>query len=89
MRNAFDAGSIHYEGKWEGIGPCKLRLFWVPVKGHQADSASAIWGAKKSNDSQKYIGILEDKCGTRSTAVETTVTNPQKKYLVVLFLNLA
>ena len=20
VRNAFDAGSIHYEGKWEGIG---------------------------------------------------------------------
>jgi hypothetical protein len=21
VRNAFDAGSIHYEGKWEGVGP--------------------------------------------------------------------
>ncbi len=26
VRNAFDAGSIHYEGKWEGVGPWKLRL---------------------------------------------------------------
>jgi hypothetical protein len=24
VRNAFDAGSIHYEGKWEGVGPCVL-----------------------------------------------------------------
>jgi hypothetical protein len=29
VRNAFDAGSIHYEGKWEGVGPWKSRLFWV------------------------------------------------------------
>jgi hypothetical protein len=21
VRNAFDAGSIHYEGKWEGVAP--------------------------------------------------------------------
>ncbi len=29
--NAFDAGSIHYEGKWEEVGPwkSKLRLFWA------------------------------------------------------------
>jgi hypothetical protein len=26
-RNAFDAGSFLYEGKWEGVGPWKLRLF--------------------------------------------------------------
>jgi hypothetical protein len=29
VRNAFDAGSIHYEGKWEGVGPWKSRLFWA------------------------------------------------------------
>jgi hypothetical protein len=28
MQN-FDAGSIHYEGKWEGVGPWKSRLFWA------------------------------------------------------------
>ncbi len=22
----FDAGSIHYEGKWEKVGPCELAL---------------------------------------------------------------
>ncbi len=29
--NAFDAGSIHYEGKLEEVGPwkSKLRLFWA------------------------------------------------------------
>jgi len=29
--NAFDAGSILYEGKWEEVGPwkSKLRLFWA------------------------------------------------------------
>jgi hypothetical protein len=29
VRNAFDAGSIHYLGKWEGVGPWKLRVFWA------------------------------------------------------------
>jgi hypothetical protein len=31
-----NAGSIHYEGKWEGVGPWKSRLFWalqVPFQG--------------------------------------------------------
>jgi hypothetical protein len=27
LRNAFDAGSIHYEGKREVVGPWKLRIF--------------------------------------------------------------
>jgi hypothetical protein len=22
-------GQIHYEGKWEGVGPWKWRVFWV------------------------------------------------------------
>ncbi len=29
VRNAFDVGIIHYEGKWEGAGPWKWRLFWA------------------------------------------------------------
>ncbi len=29
VRNAFEAGSIHYEGKWEGFGPWKSRVVWV------------------------------------------------------------
>jgi hypothetical protein len=29
VRNAFDAGSIHNEGKWEGVGPWKSILFWA------------------------------------------------------------
>jgi hypothetical protein len=28
VRNAFDAGSIHYLGKWEAVGPWKSRVFW-------------------------------------------------------------
>jgi hypothetical protein len=30
VHNAFDAGSIHYLGKWEGVGPCRLilSLWW-------------------------------------------------------------
>ncbi len=27
VRNAFDAGNIRYEGKWEGVGPWKSRVF--------------------------------------------------------------
>ncbi len=26
---AFDAGSIHWRGKWKGVGPWKSRLFWA------------------------------------------------------------
>jgi hypothetical protein len=33
----FDAGSIHYLGKWEGVGPWKSRVFLGPVKRHRAD----------------------------------------------------
>jgi hypothetical protein len=29
VRNAFDAGSIHYKGMLEGVGPWKSRLFWA------------------------------------------------------------
>jgi hypothetical protein len=29
VRNVFDAGSIHYLGKWEGVGPWKSRVFWA------------------------------------------------------------
>jgi hypothetical protein len=29
VRNAFDAGSIFYEGKWEGVGPWKLSVLWA------------------------------------------------------------
>jgi hypothetical protein len=29
VRNAFDAGSIHYDVKWKGVGPWKSRLFWT------------------------------------------------------------
>jgi hypothetical protein len=33
VRNAFDADSIHYESKWEGVGPRKSRLFWaLPIE---------------------------------------------------------
>ncbi len=37
VHNAFDASSIHYEGKWEGVGPWKSRLFW------------ALWNSKSKN----------------------------------------
>ncbi len=51
VHNAFDAGSIHYEGKWEGVGPWKLRLFWAPVKWHRANRR-VRFGAQKSRDFQ-------------------------------------
>jgi len=45
VRNAFDAASIHYEGKWEGVGPWN-REFLGPVKWHRADRRVAF-GAQK------------------------------------------
>ncbi len=43
VSNAFDAGSIHYEGKLERVGPWKSRPFLGPVKWHWAE-VSAVWG---------------------------------------------
>ncbi len=39
--NAFDAGSIHYLGKWEGDGPWK-DSFWGPEKWHRADTLLSV-----------------------------------------------
>jgi hypothetical protein len=49
MRNAFDAGSIHYLGKWEGVGPWKSQLFWASNGMALAYRLNAIsQGPKKS-----------------------------------------
>ncbi len=29
IRNAFDAGQMHYEGKWGGSWALEMRLFWA------------------------------------------------------------
>ncbi len=46
VHNAFDAGSIHYEGKWEVVGPWKSRLFG-PCEMAWWQKASAIWDPTK------------------------------------------
>ncbi len=33
MRNAFDAASVHYEGKWEGGWALEIKSFSGPVNG--------------------------------------------------------
>jgi hypothetical protein len=33
VSNAFDAGSTHYKGKWERVGPWKSRLLWALLNG--------------------------------------------------------
>ncbi len=38
VHNAFDAGSIHYEGKWEGVRTCEMA---------SSRQTSAIWGPIK------------------------------------------
>ncbi len=50
--NAFDAGSIHYEGKWEGIGPWKTRVFLPPVKWLRGTRLSARFGVQITRDFQ-------------------------------------
>ncbi len=47
MSNAFDAGSTLYLGKWEGVEPWKLRVFWAIVKWHRADRR-VPFGAQKN-----------------------------------------
>ncbi len=44
MRNAFDAGSIHYEGKWAGGWALEIETLMGPVKWRRGRIASAIWG---------------------------------------------
>jgi hypothetical protein len=46
VRNAFDTGSIHYEGKW-GLGTGNLDFFG-PCEMASSRQASAIWGPNKS-----------------------------------------
>ncbi len=46
VRAVFDVLQIHYEGKWEGVGPWN-REFFGPVKWHQADRRVPI-GAQKT-----------------------------------------
>ncbi len=47
---------IHYEGKWEGFGPWKLRLFWAFVKWHRS-VRRVPFGAPKSPFQQLLIYI--------------------------------
>jgi hypothetical protein len=42
--NAFDTGSIHYEGKWEEVGPWKLILFWALSNGIEPTSTRESLG---------------------------------------------
>ncbi len=46
VRNVFDAGSIHDEGKWEGAEPWKSSFLGPEMA---RSEASAIW-AQKSRD---------------------------------------
>ncbi len=52
VRNAFDAGSIHYLGKWEGVGPWKSRVFWALWNGIEP-----IGGPKNSRNHSTNITL--------------------------------
>jgi hypothetical protein len=75
VRNAFDAGSIHYEGKWEGVGPWKLKLFG-PREIASSRQASAIWGPKKSAPS-----VLEWRGSSTVMLLYRTTPTPVTKLL--------
>jgi hypothetical protein len=47
VRNAFDVGSIHYLGKWKGVGPWKSPVFWAP-NGSRLSARCHLTGPKKS-----------------------------------------
>jgi hypothetical protein len=49
--NAFDTGSIHYLGKWEGVGPLEIEIFLGLVKWHRAERRGPF-GAQKTRDFQ-------------------------------------
>ncbi len=45
MRNGFDAGSIHCEGKWEGLGPGN-QDFLALLNGIEPIDECHFWGSK-------------------------------------------
>jgi hypothetical protein len=49
--NAFEAGSIHYEGKWEGGWAREIETFLGPVKWHRAYVSVGRVAYKCSEDS--------------------------------------
>jgi hypothetical protein len=51
VKLAFDAGSIHYLGKWDGGWALEIETFLGPVKWHRADRR-VHFGAQKSRDFQ-------------------------------------
>ncbi len=56
VRNAFDAGSIHYEGKWEGVGPWKLSAIWDPKNSFSGPNPLPI---AKVMDAARIISITQ------------------------------
>jgi hypothetical protein len=58
VRNAFDAGSIYYEGKWEGGWALEIDTFLGPVKWHRADRRVPFGGPKESS----RRGLVNHSC---------------------------
>ncbi len=57
VRNAFDAGSIYYKGKWEEAGPWKSRLFRALLNGMESiDECHLV--AKKVAQGHRIHGCI-------------------------------
>ncbi len=62
MRNAFDAGSIHYLGKWGGGGwALEIESFLGPVKWHRADRRVPFGAHKTRGGQNKEAWIRTDQ----------------------------
>ncbi len=83
--NAFDAGSIYYLGKWEGVGPWKLRVFWVLWNGIEP-IGRAIWGPKNSTEQlrnqQRHIKCIIYACGTYLVFNNNEIGQPEDPSLI-------
>jgi hypothetical protein len=72
MLNDFDAGIIYYEGKWEGFGPWKRRLFWALCNGIEPIGKCHFFTKKSKGKFAAGINNTGGKFATNSYSVTDT-----------------
>ncbi len=57
VRHAFDAGSICYLGKWEGVGPWKSQVFWA-LNGTHLSARCHFTGPKNLSGGKSIFSVI-------------------------------
>jgi hypothetical protein len=71
VRNAFDAGSILYKGKWEGGWALEIESFLSPVKWNRADRRVPLENQTPPPPPSIHTGLWTDGTIKKSTAPYT------------------